>query len=323
MESCPHCRHNEVKTEKVHKTSKIFFCPMCEGVESDTPGSCPKCGMPLEVGLANDREKKTEYTCPMHPEIKKDQPGDCPICGMGMEPLQQKEEAPEEDPEAKNMKRRFYVGLPLAVVVFLLAMSDHIPGQPLQDVLSHKLNQWLQLILTAPVVFWAGKPFFERAWTSLLHKSTNMFTLISLGTGTAYIYSLVATIAPDLFPESLQEGGLVPVYFESAAVFIILVLLGQILEHKARNRTGSAIKELLGLAPQKARVIYERKEEEIPLQKVQVGYRIRVRPGEKVPLDGTVMEGSSSLDESMITGEPMPVNKKSGDRIIGGKINQT
>ena len=267
-------------------------------------------------------EKKSccHYTCPMHPEVIRDEPGACPICGMDLEML---EPGTPDEREGQDMKRRFIYGLPLAGAVFILAMAEHVPGKPLEKILSPVINQWIQMILTAPVVFWAGNPFFQRALTALRHKATNMFTLISLGTSAAFFYSLVATLAPHILPSSPMHGHIAPVYFESAAVITILVLLGQVLEHKARGKTNRAIRELLDLSPKTARIIKDGKETEIPLSQVKLGDLVRVKPGEKVPVDGLVKEGSSSVDESMITGEPMPVSKKRSDHVIGGTINQT
>lgn len=296
---------------------------MCPGVESDQPGSCPHCGMALERRISSKAARKDQYTCPMHPEVLKDAPGSCPICGMALEAIRIEKTDLEEDLESLDMKRRFALSLPFTVLVFIIAMAHHIPGQPLNKILPLKWNHWIQLILTVPVVFWAGKPIFERAIIALRHKSTNMFTLISLGTGAAFLYSFTATIAPSLFPESLRVHEIVAVYFESAAVIITLVLLGQVLELKARSRTNSAIKELLDLAPQKATVIKDGNEREIPVEDVQPDDLLRVRPGEKIPVDGALTEGSSSVDESMVTGEPIPNTKTTGDRVIGGTINQT
>ena len=327
MKECEHCKNNQNQNhgkepEKEH--SKPYYCPMCEGVESDEPGSCPKCGMALEkADSVSPPSGKTLYTCPMHPEVKQDSPGSCPKCGMDLEPVQVKTETEEDNPELRDMKKRFYVSLIFTVPVFFLAMSDHIPSQPVQKIISKNIGQWFQMILTAPVVIWAAKPFFVRAWTALKHGSTNMFTLISMGTTAAFIYSIAATIFPGIFPESMRHNGLASVYFESSAVIITLVLLGQVLEQKARSKTSSALKELLGLAPSKARVIRDDEEKEIDVSEVQVNDRIRVRPGEKIPVDGVIVKGKSNVDESMITGEPVPATKKEDDSVIGGTINQT
>ena len=263
-----------------------------------------------------------KYTCPMHPEIVRDGPGSCPICGMALEPVTVSLDD-GENPELVDMRRRFWICLVLTIPVFAIGMSDLIPGQPLQHRVSAPVLGWLQLILATPVVLWGGWPFFERAWQSIVNRSLNMFTLIGLGVAVAYVFSLIAVIAPQLFPASFRgHGGGVPVYFEAAAVITTLVLLGQVLELRARSQTGNAIKALLGLAPRTARRIDDHgHEEDVPLDEVHVGNRLRVRPGEKVPVDGVVLEGSSTIDESMVTGEPIPVEKQSGDRVIGATVN--
>ncbi|KAF7962996.1 copper-transporting ATPase [Cupriavidus sp. UYMU48A] len=258
----------------------------------------------------------TIYTCPMHPEIRQDHPGNCPKCGMTLEPV-----IPEldekENPELANFHRRFWWTLPLTAVVFALAMFGHRFGW-----MEASVQSWVELVLATPVVLWAGYPFFERCIQSFIHRSPNMWTLIGLGTGAAYVYSVIATVAPNVFPDTFTAHGRIGVYFEAAAVIISLTLVGQLLELKARSQTSAAIKSLLGLAPKTARRIRpDGTEEDIPLSHVHVGDRLRVRPGEKVPVDGVVVEGSSSLDESMITGEPIPVTKRVGDRVIGATMN--
>lgn len=258
----------------------------------------------------------TEYTCPMHPEIRQMGPGDCPICGMSLEPLIPELDE-EENPELKDFSKRFWWSLPLTVAVTLLAMAGHaIP-------LFHGASQnWVELALTTPVVLWAGWPFFARGLASVKHRSPNMWTLIGLGTGAAYIYSVVATLLPSMFPESFTVGGRIGVYYEAAAVIISLTLLGQLLELKARSQTSSAIKSLLGLSPKTARrIAKDGSEEDIPLTHVHEGDHLRVRPGEKVPVDGEVLEGESAVDESMLTGEPVPVTKRTGDSLIGATMN--
>ena len=257
------------------------------------------------------------YTCPMHPEVVRSEPGPCPICGMALEVQGiSLEEAP--DPELEMMTRRFWIGLGLTAPVFLIAMSEMLPGQPLHTSLGAGLLAWLQLGLSTPVVLWCGWPFFERGWTSLVTRNLNMFTLIALGTGAAYLYSALAVLVPGIFPASFRgETG-------EAAVIVTLVLLGQIMELRARSRTGAAIRALLGLAPKSARrVLDDGSEQDVPLDQVHVGYRLRVRPGEKVPVDGRVLEGTSALDESMVTGESIPVEKQPGDRVIGATVNGT
>jgi Cu+-exporting ATPase len=301
-----------------------YICPMCPGVESDKPAACPKCGMALEPEIAVAPDTKTEYVCPMHPEVVQDQPGSCPKCGMALEPREVSLEE-GENPELKDMTRRFWIGLGLTLPVFLLAMSEMIPGQPVQQLLSPSFITWAQWILATPVVLWCGWPFFQRGWASIVNRSLNMFTLIALGTGTAYVYSTVATLIPGIFPDAFRgEGGEVAVYFEAAAVIIVLVLLGQVLELRARSQTGSAIKALLGLAPKTARRIGDDgTEEDIPVKDVQPGEKLRIRPGEKIPIDGVILEGQSAVDEAMITGEAIPIEKSAGTPVTGGTVNGT
>ena len=268
--------------------------------------------------------KGTIYTCPMHPQIRQNGPGSCPICGMALEPL---EVPAETGPNAEliDMGRRFWIGLVLALPVVALEMGGHVPTLGLHDLVSPRLSALLQFALATPVVLWAGWPFFERAWASVVHRSLNMFSLIALGTGAAYVYSLVATFLPGKFPAGFRGmDGTVAVYFEAAAVITVLVLLGQVLELRAREQTGGAIRALLNLAPKTARRLTPAGEdEEIPVASVQIGDRLRVRPGDAVPVDGKVLEGGSAVDESMVTGESMPVAKQSGDRLIGGTVNGT
>lgn len=262
------------------------------------------------------------YTCPMHPEIVQKGPGTCPICGMALEPqVASLDEGPNH--ELADMSRRFWISLPLSLIVFVLGMSEMIPGHPVQQLLGRGLA-WIELAFSTPVVLWAGLPFFERGWASLKSRHLNMFTLIAIGTGAAYGYSVFATIAPGLLPHAFQHGGAAPVYFEAASVITTLVLLGQVLELRARSQTSSALKALLGLAPKTARRLDDAgAEQDVPLAEVQVGNRLRVRPGEKIPVDGIGLEGTSSVDESMITGEPIPVEKGPGDHVVGGTVNGT
>ncbi len=263
----------------------------------------------------------TTYTCPMHPEIRREGPGDCPICGMAMEPLRAAAEEPA-DPELARMTRRFWIGLTLTVPLVVLTMGRMIPGFA-QDRLDSHLTGWIEFLLATPVVLGCGWPLFVRGGRSLASLRLNMFTLIAIGTAVAWVYSTAAVIAPGVFPESFRDPhGRVGVYFEAAAVIVTLVLLGQVLEGRARARTGSAIRALLGMAPKTARRVDDGGQMQVPLEQVQVGDRLRVRPGEKVPVDGAVLEGGSSVDESMITGEPMPVQKNPGDRVTGGTLNQ-
>ncbi|CAN5795357.1 heavy metal translocating P-type ATPase [soil metagenome] len=305
--------------------AQTYTCPMHPEVLQNKPGSCPKCGMALEPVVVMAPQQKIEYTCPMHPEIVRDAPGNCPICGMALEPLTVSL-AEEENHELTDMRRRLWISVVLTIPVFVIGMSDVIPGAPLQRLVPPAVLPWLQLILASPVVLWGGWPFFVRAWQSIVNRSLNMFTLIGLGVGVAYGYSVVATLLPDIFPHSFRgHGGTVPVYFEAAAVITTLVLLGQVLELKARSQTGAAIKALLGLAPKTARRILADggREEDVPLDQVQVGNLLRVRPGEKIPVDGVVVEGSSAVDESMVTGESIPVEKRAGESVIGATMNDT
>jgi Cu+-exporting ATPase len=274
--------------------------------------------------LAAPAATKTEWTCPMHPQIVRDGPGTCPICGMALEPRTVSLEE-EENPELKDMTRRFWVSVVLTAPLFLVAMAHLLPGEALDHFLSPEGMGWIELLIATPVVLWGGWPFFVRAWNSVVNRALNMFTLIGLGVGVAYIYSLVAVVAPGLFPVSFRgPDGSVGRYFEAAAVIVTLVLLGQVLELRARSRTGSAIRALLGLAPKTARrIAADGTEADIALDQVKPGERLRVRPGEKVPVDGVVLEGSSSVDESMVSGEPIPVEKHAGDRVIGATVNGT
>ena len=264
------------------------------------------------------------YVCPMHPEVTQPQSGDCPVCGMALESDSLLASAAEtsEDPELRDLTRRFWVSLLLTAPLLLLAMSGMVPGQPLQSAISSGLIRWIEFLMATPVVLWGGSPFFKRGWKSALSGNPNMFTLIAMGTGVAYVYSLVAILFPGLFPKVYRGArGEVGIYFEAAAAIILLVLLGQVLELRARSRTGAAIKSLLDLAPKKARRIEEHGEADIPLDQVRPGDRLRVRPGEKIPVDGVVLQGESSVDESMVTGEPIPVVKREGNRVVGGTLN--
>ena len=307
-----------------------YFCPMCPGVESDKPGDCPKCGMALERNPMWKPEAKTIYTCPMHPEIEQDHPGTCPKCGMALEPKTVTAAAEDNDGELRDMTRRFWIGAALTVPLFLLAMSHMIPGTHWlisSFGLRHSsfptgLSRWIQFGLATPVVLWAGWPFFVRGARSLLTWRLNMFTLIAIGVGAAYIYSAAAMLAPGLFPKAAHEGG-VGIYFEAAAMIIVLVLLGQMLELRARSRTGSAIRALLNLAPATARIVEGGNEREAPLDEITKGVTLRVRPGDKVPVDGVVIDGRSNVDESMLSGEPLPVEKSPGEPVTAGTINGT
>jgi Cu+-exporting ATPase len=300
-----------------------YTCPMHPEVRQTGPGSCPTCGMALEPVTFSLPATTIEYTCPMHPEIIRREPGVCPICGMALEP--RTVTAGEDNLELKGMTRRFWVSLALSAPLLVLAMAEMVVGAPVSHLVSGRLLTWLQLALATPVVLWGGWPFFERGWASVVNRSLNMFTLIAIGTGTAYGYSVVATLFPDLLPGAFRgHNGEPAVYFEAAAIITTLVLLGQVLELRARSQTSSAIKALLGLAPKTARRLRDNgSEEDIPLEHVHPGDRLRIRPGEKVPVDGMVLDGISSVDESMITGEPVPAEKTSGSRVTGGTMNGT
>lgn len=334
----------------------MYTCPMHPEVRQQGPGSCPKCGMHLqpEAEVAAHAHKSpasghaahhpvtpaaaccqhepaskpvpvtpammdTIYTCPMHPEVRQKGPGNCPLCGMALEPETATGEE-GESPELADFRRRFWIGLALTIPVIMLEMGGHLLG--LDMLIGGSLSNWLQFLFATPAVLWAGWPFFERGWHSLVSRSLNMFTLIAMGTGVAWLYSLIATLAPGIFPASfLDMEGTVPVYFEAAAVIVVLVLLGQLLELKARERTSGAIKALLGLAPKTARRITAHGDEEISIADIQAGDRLRIRPGEKVPVDGRIIEGNSHVDESMVTGEPVPAAKSAGSAVIGGTVN--
>jgi P-type Cu+ transporter len=308
-----------------------YVCPMCPEVREPKPGACPACGMSLEpeIPVASTR---TEYTCPMHPEIVRPEPGSCPICGMALEPRTVAAQE-EETPELRDMTRRFWVSVVLTAPLLSIAMGsmfwpELMMGQFAVDRAQRlipvaSILPWLEFLLATPVVLWCGLPFFQRFWTSILNRSPNMFTLIGLGTGAAYIYSVIATIAPGIFPASLRGmHGSPDVYFEAAAAITTLVLLGQVMELRARSRTSAAIRALLDLSPKTARLLEnDGTEKDIPLEQVKVGDGLRVRPGERVPVDGIVLEGRSSVDESMVTGESMPVEKSPGGKVIGATIN--
>lgn len=308
------------------KGTAKYFCPMCPDVASDTPGNCPKCGMALERNPAwTPPATRIKYTCPMHPEVVQDQPGACPKCGMALESMSETVEVAEEDSsELNNMTRRFWLSSILTVPLMFLTMG-HLVGIQMEALLPPRWGGWCQLAFATPVVLWGGWPFFVRGALSLRTLHFNMFTLIALGAGVAWVYSVVAVAAPGVFPPAFRgPHGDVGLYFEAAAVIVTLVLLGQVLELRARKSTSGAIRTLLGLAAKTARRIEgDGNEVDVPIEDVQIGERLRVRPGEKVPVDGKVVDGKTTIDESMITGEPIPVEKSAGERVIGATINQT
>ena len=298
-----------------------YTCPMHPEVRQSKPGSCPKCGMSLESESPLTTET-VEYICPMHPDVVNDKPGSCPKCGMALEP---RDAQSEDNTELQDMTRRFWVSVALALPVFVMAMVTDLWPQALPESISMTTLLWVEFALATPVVLWAGWPIFQRGYASVINRSLNMFTLIALGVGVAWSYSVIAMIWPDIFPLAMHTmGGLVPVYFEAAATIMALVLLGQVMELRARSQTSAAIKLLLGLAPKSARIVRpDGKEEDIPLEQVKPGDVLRVRPGEKVPVDGVVLEGKSALDESMVTGESIPVEKSKDARLIGATVNGT
>ena len=314
------------------KDARTYVCPMCPKVRQIGPGPCPSCGMALEPEEPVAAAAKTKWTCSMHPEIVRTEPGSCPICGMALEPRTVTVE--EENPELRDMTRRFWISAVLTAPLLAIAMGSmlwpqalmgfvlHLHGMPRAYSMSTFLP-WLELTLASPVVLWGGWPFFQRGWASVVNRSTNMFTLIAMGTGVAYVFSVVATVFPGIFPASFKTMGDRPdVYFEAAAAIVTLVLLGQVLELRARSRTSSAIRALLDLSPKMARLITaDGSERNILLEQVKPGDTLRVRPGEKVPVDGILLQGSSAIDESMITGESIPVEKGSGSRVIGATVN--
>ena len=316
---------NQANSEKLTKTivQTEYTCPMHPEVVQEQPGSCPKCGMALELKTIPVAITKVEYTCPMHPEIVQDHPGSCPKCGMALEP--RTADMTEDTSELDDMTRRFWFSAILAIPVFFSAMSAEFWPEIINSLISPVTRQWGELVLSAPVVWWGGWVFFERGWQSIVSRNLNMFTLIAIGVGIAWIYSFIAVVMPGIFPSAVfSEVGVVPVYFEAAAVITALVLLGQVMELRARSQTNAAIKLLLGLAPKTARIVRENGvEEDISLEHVQPGDQLRIRPGEKVPVDGEVIDGESNVDESMVTGEPIPVTKTVGEKLIGATVNGT
>tara|TARA_R110002049_G_scaffold98195_1_gene239135 strand:+ start:3646 stop:6096 length:2451 start_codon:yes stop_codon:yes gene_type:complete len=304
------------------KGTGTFYCPMhCEGDKSyDKPGDCPVCGMDLVEEQNQSVSSSEQWTCPMHPEVVKDEPGSCPICGMDLVPMQPDLSA--EEKTYRKLLKKFWVAAAFTLPIFLIAMSEVITNNPLYDILEQKYWNWIQFALSIPVVFYATWMFFERAYRSIKTWNLNMFTLIGIGAGVAWLFSVVGMLFPDIFPmEFKTESGAVHVYFEAATVILTLVLLGQLLEARAHNKTNSAVKELLKLAPNKAVKIVDGEEVEVPIDKIALGDILKVKPGDKIPVDGLVTEGSTSVDESMITGEPIPVNKSVDDKVSSGTIN--
>src|SRR6516165_10351592 len=346
-DSCCGSRHYEhaitIAAAESRQPGKKYFCPMCKGVESDAPVSCRSCGMTLERNPAFLQPNKVIYTCPMHPQIQQDRPGNCPICGVTLEPKTIGDGDEEEQRQVESLSRKFWIALVLTIPVLFLAMGYEISGLHVDSIIPKRIEKWIEFGLTTPVVLWAGGFFFTLAWQSIVNRSLNMFTLFAVGVGAAYVYSAVAVIAPGIFPESFRQHGEIGLYFEAAAVITTLVLLGQLIEARARSRTGQAIKALLGFAAKTAHRVRKPvaaapssqeiggggtaatnwHEEDVPVDAIQKGDLLRVRPGEKVPVDGVIVEGQSNVDESMITGEPMPVSKGAGDKVVGATVNQT
>lgn len=316
-------QQSEMPNHKAGNSGK-YYCPMlCEGDKKyDNPGDCPKCGMDLEAEAASP--SKTEYTCPMHPEVVQDGPGSCPKCGMDLEPKEtSNDESKQEQNAYKSMLMKFWIAVAFTLPVFFIAMSDMI-GVSLSGIAREQTWGWVQFVLSTPVIFYSCRAFFVRGYKSIINRSPNMWTLITLGAGSAYLFSIVALLFPEIFPDQFKsQSGAVHLYFEAAVVILTLILLGQLLEAKARSQTNSAIKELLNLVPPEATVIREGEEMTIPLEHVQLNDIIKIKPGEKIPVDGEIVEGKSSIDESMITGEPVPVEKSNGGNVIGGTINGT
>lgn len=302
-----------------------FICPMCPSVVEDQHGACPHCGMALERAVEPGLPTNIQFTCPMHAEVVQDEPGNCPVCGMALEPMAVTDDSLQDDPEYRDMRRRFLASIFFAVPLLAVAMGDMLPGQPVSRILGESVRPLIELLLAAPICLWAAWPFYARAWTSIRNRHLNMFTLIGLGVSVAFLYSLVAALFPSIFPAQFRdEGGHVAVYFEAAGVIVSLILLGQVIELRARNKTGQAIRSLLELAPTHARRVTDcGHERDTPLDQVNPGDTLRVRPGEKIPVDGIVLEGNSTVDESMISGEPIPVGKASGDTVIGATLNGT
>src|SRR5215475_11280604 len=291
---CGEHDHDHVGSAQSGQPEKNYYCPMCKDVESDTSGSCARCGMTLERNPAFLQPNRIIYTCPTHPQIQQDHPGNCPICGMTLEPKTIGAGEEEEQHEINSLSRKFWFALVLTIPVLILAMGHAIPGLNVDAIVPRRIGKWIEFALTTPVVLWAGGFFFTRAWQSIVHRSLNMFTLIAVGVGAAYFYSAVAVIVPGIFPASFRLHGEVALYFEAAAVITTLILLGQLIEAKARSRTGHAIKALLGLAAKTAHRVRDGNEEEIAVNDIQKGGLLRVRPGEKVPIDGVIVKAKAT-----------------------------
>lgn len=319
----PACCHGEGNTSiDPSQIMSDYYCPMCEGVESDSPGECPICGMALEPTRAPTLDRKIIYTCSTHPAVVQNEPGECPECGRPLEPQWAASEELESDPELRMLTSRLWVSALLCLPIVILSMGPML-GIPIKDWLNSGVSLAVQAVLGTMVVAWVGWPFHVRAWRSLVTRKLNMFTLIGIGTIAAFLYSLLATLTPGILPDAFKVNGEVEVYFEAASVIITLVLLGQVLELKSRHRTGDAIRQLLDLVPAAACLVQDGQERIVALRDVQRSDLLRVRPGERVPVDGRLQEGTSHVDESMITGEPLPVTKQVGDEVIGGTLNQT
>jgi heavy metal translocating P-type ATPase len=318
-----HEKHHHENGHDAHAQGKgNYYCPMhCEGDKTfEKPGDCPVCGMHLKKAESITRSG-TVYTCPMHPEIKQNKPGTCPKCGMNLVP-EKAEETSEEEIAYRKMAKKFWIALALSIPVFIIAMSEYFPFLHFEAIASKKVWGWIEFVLATPVLFYSSWVFFKRGWSSIRRWAPNMWTLISIGVGAAYLFSVFALLVPGVFPAQFKDAsGNVHFYFEAAAVILTLVLLGQVLELRAHSKTNSAIKALLGLVPPVARLIRNGQEQEIPLEEVQVGDILRVKPGEKIPVDGAITEGTAIVDESMITGEPIPVDKSKEDKVTGGTIN--
>lgn len=318
-----HHTHDKKKVEKPKgKGTGTFYCPMhCEGDKTyDKPGDCPVCGMDLVEEVNLTATSDTQYTCPMHPEIIKDEPGSCPICGMDLVPMEPDLSA--EEKTYKKLLKKFWIAVAFTLPIFIIAMSEMLPNNPLYDVLELNYWNWIQFALSIPVVFYATWMFFERAYRSIKTWNLNMFTLIGIGAGVAWLFSVFGMLVPDFFPDQFKtEAGTVHVYFEAATVILTLVLLGQVLEARAHSKTNSAVKELLKLAPNKAVKVVDGEEQEVAIDEIELGDILRVKPGDKIPVDGVITEGETSIDESMITGEPIPANKSVDDKVSSGTIN--